>query len=174
MTDPARTRRGCSPWAYLGCGCGMLSMVGILFIFFILGALTLRERTDPRWNMPAYSGCVTNLRNLGRAIASYRQDHRGALPADLSELEQNYISTPAWLHCPLAERGLETRAYRYTPNSKNPNAPLVTCLNHAHGPIVLLHNGLVHVPEEAIRGVFRKKGKTAGPTSNTRTGGGAQ
>jgi len=174
MTDSARTRRGCSPWAYLGCGCGTLSMLGILFIFFALGALTLRERTDPRWNMQAYNGCVSNLRNLGGAIAMYRRDHHDALPADLSELEQNYISTPDWLHCPLAKRGLEVRAYRYTPNAKDPNAPLVTCLNHAQGPIVLLHNGLVRLPEDAVRGVFRKEDKAAHPTSKTPIDRGAQ
>ncbi|MHB0937610.1 MAG: hypothetical protein ACYDCO_06145 [Armatimonadota bacterium] len=163
MTGPARTRRGCSPWAYLGCGCGMLSMIGILFIFFTLGALTIRERTDPRWNMKAYDRCVMNLRNLGRAIASYRQDHHGALPADLAELQQHYISSPDWLRCPLAERGIDTRQYLYTPASKDAGTPLITCLNHAHGPVVLLHNGLLRLPEDAVRGVFRKNGKAAKP-----------
>jgi len=167
MTGPARTRRGCSPWAFLGCGCGTLSMAGLLFIFFILGALALRERTDPRWNMRAYDGCVNNLRNLGGALASYRRDHQDALPANLSELEQHYISSPDWLRCPLAERGVDTNEYLYTPQAKDPGAPLVTCLNHAHGPVVLLHNGQVRLPEDAVRIVFRAKGGKARPATET-------
>lgn len=169
MTGPIRTRRGCSPWAWLGCGCGMLSMTGLLLIFFILGVLTLRERTDPRWNMKAYNGCVNNLRSLEGALAIYRRDHHDALPARLSELEQHYISSTALLRCPLAERGVKTWEYRYTPQAKASDAPLITCRNHAHGPVILLHNGRVRVPEDGIRLFFPQDRKAMQPSPGEST-----
>lgn|GEM_PF-1746204 len=151
MTGPSRARRGCSPWAWLGCGCGLVSMIGILLVFLSLGILGLHERADPAWNRQAYFDCQMNLRNLGRAIAKYRRDHNGALPAELADLQQYYISSAAWLHCPLKDRGLTVEEYRYTPAPANPTDPLITCANHAQGTVILQHDGLMRIPDSGLK-----------------------
>ena len=158
MTGPSRTRRGCSPWAFLGCGCGLLSMIGIAFVFFTLGIIYYLERTDPYWNMEAYRDCQTNLRYLGHAITSYRGDYNNALPTDLAQLKP-YIYSPVWLHCPLEDRKLPVKPYKYTPASTGPDTPLITCPNHGQGPVILLHNGLLRLPDDAYKKAWRSTGR---------------
>jgi hypothetical protein len=139
-------------------------MVGIILVFFSLGILAIRERTNPYWNMQAYYDCQKNLRNLGRAIDIYREDHDGALPAEPAELEQQYISSPAWLHCPLADRNLTVEDYRYTPAPAKPTDPLITCPNHPQGSVILQHNGLLRLPENTLK---RQQEDKARPPADT-------
>ena len=154
MTDAARKRRGCSPLTVVGCGCGFAAMLGIAFIFFTLGVLYVRERQDPRWNAAAYHQCQMNLRNLGRAIDSYRADHR-QLPDNLAQLRE-YMATPDWLRCPMQARN-HGEAYRYLPAPAQPLDPLITCTNHPQGPVTLLHNGRLRLSDAALRGDSWKK-----------------
>ena len=150
MTDPSRKRRGCSPLSFLGCGCGLTALIGIAFVFLALSMLTVRERKDPRWNRNDYSECQMHLRNLGSAIESYRLDYK-KLPTELISLDEHYISSTKWLRCPL-ERNKLGGQYRYTPLPAAPTDPLITCTNHAHGPIVLLHNGRLRLPKDTLNG----------------------
>jgi len=136
-------------------------MIGILLVFFSLGILGLRERANPAWNRQAYYDCQVNLRNLGRAIDKYRQDNNGALPVELADLQRYYLSSPAWLHCPLKDRRLTVAEYRYTPAPARPTDPLITCTNHAQGPVILQHNGLLRLPESGLKKRLRRtKGDT--------------
>jgi len=163
MTGPSRIRHSCSPWALLGCGCGLVSMIGILLVFFSFGIFAIRERTNPYWNMRDDYACQMHLRNLGRAIASYRADHHGALPAGLAELKAHYIASPDWLRCPLGDRGLAVKAYRYTTSPAKPTDPLITCPNHAQGPIILQHNGLLRLHDGGLKRNWRQSGSAARP-----------
>ena len=146
-TGFSRIRRGCSPWALLGCGCGLLAMIGIVLVFLSLGILTLLGKTDARWNLRAYDQCQQHLLKLNSALEIYKTDY-GALPPSLDALKEYYVDDPGWLHCPLEEG---RAPYRYTPQPARPTDPLITCDNHGQGPLVLLHNGRLRLPDTKPR-----------------------
>ena len=129
----------------MGCGCGLLAMIGIALIFLALSIVDLRGRFDPTRDTAAYASCQRNLIHIGLAIASYRQDYRTP-PDRLQQLSPHYLDDPARLRCPLAAIGLG-RPYRYTPTPARPTDPLVTCVNHGQGPISLLHDGRLRLPK---------------------------
>ena len=136
MTDATPSPRGCSPWALLGCGCGLLAICGIALVFLLLGISDLRGRKDPAWNPAAYETCQHRLLLLGSALDSYRQDYHHR-PARLEELAPRYVESRQGLRCPLG--GPET--YRYFPNAAAPTDILVECDEHGQGRILLLCNG---------------------------------
>ncbi len=137
MTTP-RSRKGCSLWSLLGCGCGAAAMVGILLVFLVLGILALQERRDASWDRASYEQCQRNLLYLRSALNSYRRDH-GELPARLEQLLPRYLDTAQRLHCPLEGKG-QAHRYRYTPGESSATAPLITCDKHGQGTVALLHD----------------------------------
>ena len=141
MTTAAGRRRGCSPWAMVGCGCGLLAMIGIGIIFLLLGVQFAQGRRSPSWSREDYARCAENLQVLGGAIASYEEDTHH-LPRRLVDLEARYLDTPDRLQCPLQRRGIG-RPYQFYPEAALPTDPLIRCDNHRQGPLILLRNGKV-------------------------------
>jgi len=138
-------RAGCSPWALLGCGCGLLAMIGIALVFLTLGANYAAARRTPAVDVRAYGQCQIHLRSLGRAIASYAKDH-GAPPAKLDDLYPRYLLDQASLHCPLEVHG--GVRYRYTPRTNpDPTTAVISCTNHKQGMLALQADGRVRLPE---------------------------
>lgn len=139
MTDSTpHARRGCSPLALFGCGCGSVAMLGILIVFALLTLQMQKERVDPHWSRRDFALCQQRLSYLQRALASYRKDHH-RLPATLAELSPRYVDSSDRLHCPLEARGVP---FRYTPDG----ATIITCENHGQGPLELLRNGQLRLP----------------------------
>jgi hypothetical protein len=152
MAIPAHSKLGCSPWALMGCGCGLLSGVGILLVFFVLGVQMVHARHDTTWSRPALVQCQDNLRVLRDALASYQRDYHH-LPARLEDLNPSYLDSPARLRCPLETLGHGT-PYQYNPQAKKPTDALITCTNHGQGTIALQVNGFIRLPN-----IFPKKSK---------------
>ncbi|HEY3376525.1 MAG TPA: hypothetical protein VGL77_03435 [Armatimonadota bacterium] len=149
MTAPTRRRRGCSPFTLLGCGCGLLAGLGLVCIFIIMTIQLVKERYDVTWKRQYFAECQDNLRYLKSAINNYQQDHHH-LPAHLGDLSASYLDRSSRLHCPLELLG-HGKPYIYTPNGVGPTAPLITCPNHGQGPLILQHNGLIHLPSPILR-----------------------
>ena len=149
MTETMPAPRGCSPWAILGCGCGLLAIFGITFVFLLLGVSVMRERFDPKWNRAAYEGCQGNVRYLGWALESYRKDYHH-LPARLEDLSPRYIDNLRRLHCPL-EAANSAVIYQYFPTDNSPTDPLIACPNHGQGKIVLLRDGKLLLTEKKLK-----------------------
>ncbi|MHB9023233.1 MAG: hypothetical protein ACYC7E_03535 [Armatimonadota bacterium] len=150
-----RSRTGCSLWAYTGCGCGLIAMLGILFLFLLLGLQFARERRDPTMNRKAYSACMKNLIYLGLAIDSYQKDNR-RIPDRLEQLDPRYLDSSERLRCPLDLPG-QRREYEYFPQSTKPTDPLIVCRRHGYGPLILLHNGKLAPPNENYTKFARPK-----------------
>ena len=139
-----KPQRGCAPLALLGCGCGLLAGIGIVFVFGLMLVQYMHERRDPTWSRQDLAACEQNLAYLKHALALYQQDHQ-QLPAHLEDLRGHYLDSPARLHCPLELTG-HGKPYLYTPQAKNPTDPIITCDNHGQGPLLLLKNGVIIVP----------------------------
>jgi hypothetical protein len=137
--SPLPSRPGCSPWALLGCGCGLVAGIGILLVFLLVGVIHIRERTQPHWDRAAYLTCQGNLRYVARALNSYARDHANQLPPTLDALLPHYIDAPTRLHCPLEARR-HAAPYHYTPQVTRPTAPLITCRNHGQNIIIVQRN----------------------------------
>lgn len=118
-------------------------MLGILLVFGLLLARIEKEKHDPRWDQHAYAACLANLRALRGAITAYERD-QGHLPKTLADLFPTYIDHP--LQCPLTAQG-RGKPYHYTPEAKKPTDPLVTCMNHGQGPLILQRDGQLKAPK---------------------------
>ncbi|MHB9133807.1 MAG: hypothetical protein ACYDBB_22305 [Armatimonadota bacterium] len=142
MTTPTRTRFGCSPWAYMGCGCGLLAMLGILLVFGLLGYEFQQEKRHAHWNRAYYGTCQKHLSEIGRAITNYQRDYH-QLPPKLANLVPTYLDAEK-LHCPLdTQAGV---SYEYSPNVTQPQELLVRCHRHGQGELALQRNGMLRVP----------------------------
>lgn len=137
MSTPAPKRVGCSPWTIMGCGCGLVAIVGIALVFLVLGFLYLRERRDASWSKADYALCQQHLVYLGRAIASYERDHH-RLPPTFADLQPQYL--PTGITCPLEHKGT---SYTYHADARTPDSAMVTCPNHGQGPLILQRNGQI-------------------------------
>lgn len=144
MPTPTEPRLSCSPLAVLGCGCGLAAMVGIALIFLLLGLNIARARRDPvRYAPQPFTACQAHLRLIASAVDSYQHDYH-RLPTRLRDLQEHYLPSPDVLRCPLeASSG---QAYVYTPDGTEMSSPLVTCVNHGQGKLVLLRNGQIRLP----------------------------
>jgi hypothetical protein len=124
----------------------MLSMIGILLLFLLLFFQMTLERRDPTMNRKAYTVCRDNLLYLGLAIESYRKDYQH-IPDNLDQLAPRYLDTQERLHCPLDLPG-QSREYQYFPKAQHPTDPLIVCKRHGYGPLILLRNGKLVLPNE--------------------------
>ena len=100
MAQAKQTRAGCSATGLLGCGCGLLGMIGIIVIFLMLGFFYAKERMDQAWNRHDFNVCQQHLKYLGKALASFERDNHH-LPRYLAELQPHYLDSPDMLRCPL-------------------------------------------------------------------------
>ena len=147
MTTATPPRRpGCSPWAMFGCGCGMLGMIGIALVFLAIAFEISMSRQQPKWNREAFAGCELRLRKLSYSLSMYAKEHDGKLPARLEDLYPHYMTDPGQAHCP-REGQPGTLEYRYLPSAAgNPEDPLVLCVNHGQGDIILQRNLQLRLP----------------------------
>jgi len=122
----------------MGCGCGMLGVIGILLVFLMMGIFYAHAKHNPSWNQHDFALCQEHMKYLREALASYKRD-TGHLPVQLKELQPRYIYSPEVLHCPL-ERTAGGAPYRYNPNAKNPMEALIICDNHGQATIMLQVN----------------------------------
>lgn len=149
MASSTQTRRGCQPWTLLGCGCGLLGMLGILLVFFALGIYYAHERHDPTWNRRDFNACQEHLKYLSKAIAIFERDnHR--LPKSLNELQPRYLISIEMIHCPL-EKTRKAASYQYNPAAKNRTDALVTCDNHGQATLALQRGGLLRLRSKLFR-----------------------
>ncbi len=146
---PSKQRRSCAPMTLLGCGCGLLGMIGIVLVFLMLGYLYVKERMDPRWNRRDFAACQQQLLYLGKALASYERDNHH-LPQRLEELSPHYLYSPDFLYCPL-ERNKIGEPYRYYPTAQKPTDVVITCDNHGQETISLLRNGHLRLKKKPFR-----------------------
>jgi len=149
MSEAPPSPRGCSPWTVLGCGCGLVAIFGITFVFLLLSIALMRSRFDPKWNLRAYEDCQHHVRYLGWALQSYQLDYHH-LPVRLEELSPRYLSDTHWLHCPL-DAAHSAVVYQYFPAGTSPTDPLVTCSHHGQGKIVLLHDFKLLLTEKKLK-----------------------
>ncbi len=125
----------------MGCGCGLLGILGIALVFLSLSIAYTRGWRNPAWDVRAYGTCQIHLRSLKYALESYRRDF-GKPPARLEDLSR-YVLDPATLHCPFEARG--GKPYVYHPGAVG-TQPLITCDNHGQGELALQGDGKVHLP----------------------------
>lgn len=142
--SPVKVRRGCAPIALLGCGCGLLSGIGIILVFFLMSVQLVHELREPGWSRDDFAQCQQNLEYLRQALDNYRTDYH-RYPARLEELSPHYLDVTTRMRCPLEIKGRGVR-YVYQPDAARPTDPLVTCVNHGQGPIVLQVNGRLRLP----------------------------
>ena len=144
MAKGTLSQRGCSPYTLMGCGCGLLGIIGVVLVFLLLMTLSMREKRDPTWSREDYAVCQRHLAATKMALQSYQQDH-GKLPQRLEELRGHYLEHPSTIRCPLAIKELGEE-YHYNPNAAHPTSALVVCSNHGQGRMVLQKNGLIKLP----------------------------
>ncbi len=87
------------PWhGTLRGGCGLV-LAGSLVLIGLrpcAGAAASAEEATQK--------CRQQLKLLAEALGNYRQDHQGAFPATLGELQGKYVSDPDCFKCPAAEK----------------------------------------------------------------------
>lgn len=71
----------------------VIAIIGILIGFLAPGAMKMREKARR-------AKCKNNLRQIGLAISSYRDDHNERYPTNLDELYDQYLDDLEVFKCP--------------------------------------------------------------------------
>ena len=96
-------------------------------------------------------GCLSNLRELGRAISIYAREHHGKFPPTIKTLyEEEYLANISALDCPSTKKTgtLNDPEYVYTPGLAASDPSMMELIkdadgNHSGGHGVLTVNGTV-------------------------------
>jgi hypothetical protein len=121
-------------------------MVGIAFVLITLLVQRINSARNPAADPRLTAECQDHLKFLGTAFEQYRHDHHGRMPATLAELRPDYLVSDDILQCPLQKQG-RGKPYIYTPTGRKPEDAVVTCRNHAQGPLILQRDGRLRVSQ---------------------------
>ncbi len=149
MKQARQTRQGCAPLTVVGCGCGLLGMIGIVLVFLMLSFFYVQERRNPAWNRRDFQECEKHLHYLGKALANYKQDNHH-FPQRLEELQPHYLYSPDLVRCPLEGTHLGAQ-YHYNPDARKPLDAVITCDNHGQATIILLRNGQLRLHSKLFK-----------------------
>ena len=139
-----------------GCGCGLAGVVGIALVFLAIVFDVSMAHRNPAWNRDDFAGCEARLLYLCHALESSQKDHPRQWPTRLEDLYPDYLPSREYLHCP-REGQPGASPFIYTPaTAKAPTDPLVVCINHGQGKIILQCNLKLRSPSWGDR---KRKGK---------------
>jgi len=115
---------------------GISYELGELMADLLFSKLTVTKQSS------GLTGCSNNLSNIAMAIELYGEDHRNALPSDLSELVPEYLQTVP--RCPSG--GL----YRY--EKRGPGDYTVHCTGNAHAQAGIEGDYPSYSPSRGLQG----------------------